>query len=794
MDGYRINANELLEEELDYELSIRGHSTDDLLTAKRRTARKLLRVLEDPNRVWTSSYDLQQELVETPIKLQEIENLLREGRHDGCLSRLVHYHKRIRRYVPQSTKQKDDQIRLMFVIGSVAEKYFDVDFCEATFKVSTSKVVPAQAQRPRELTPTTSQLAEYPTPPDRSSQVAPGIDPLMNPTELDGAVGGVLRPLSSTAVNSSHRDERAAAARSSEALRREAAEKLDNRRRSAPGSLGNPFLEGFEDQPRSSGLENFKQAPDPTLLSNAADCSVRAPVFQTDFLVRRSLGQIRSNQQSQHSVEYPPLARQSSGQSDPPMPQTRPPQHNSFLNPNFGPEPRPSRPASSSTPRNPDNSGRNMDEYVHTSEIETYVKAHLERIIRRPLDQQTDVSQLADQIANVGLHDTEISMISRGVTGPRRTRFAEPQPPLQLSSQDQPYRSSPNPEIDRRTRYEGFSQIPRPPIDPRPPSRSEFNPQPQGYFRNPYDSRPFSDPVVFPNNSRRLPHQQCNIIEKWPKFSGDNNLIPVTDFLRQINILCRSYAITKEELRMHAHLLFKDSAYIWFTTYEEKFLSWEALEFNLKMRFDNPNRDRLIKEELRNRKQRPNELFSAFLTDIESLAQRMIHKMSEREKFDLIVENMKMSYKRRLALEPINSIEHLAQMCYRFDALEPNLYHIGGTSKPQVHQMVAESESEDDREADEDEQVFAINRKAGNSSYKSKGRNTDKSGTRSEMPTKSQSQTLCWNCNQLGHMWRECDKKKVIFCHICGHADTTAFRCPNRHNLGERNSDDEKNE
>lgn len=107
---------------------------------------------------------------------------------------------------------------------------------------------------------------------------------------------------------------------------------------------------------------------------------------------------------------------------------------------------------------------------------------------------------------------------------------------------------------------------------------------------------------------------------------------------------------------------------MWYTTYEEKFDTWETLEIYLKMRYDNPNRDRIIREELRNRRQRPNELFSAFLTDVETLAQRMIHKMSEREKFDLIIENMKMSYKRRLALEPIYSIAHLAQLCFKFDA------------------------------------------------------------------------------------------------------------------------------
>ena len=54
---------------------------------------------------------------------------------------------------------------------------------------------------------------------------------------------------------------------------------------------------------------------------------------------------------------------------------------------------------------------------------------------------------------------------------------------------------------------------------------------------------------------------------------------------------------------------------------------------------------------MRNRKQRPNELFSAYLapiyylTDLEAMSQRMTRKMTNEEKFDIIVENMKLSYK-----------------------------------------------------------------------------------------------------------------------------------------------------
>lgn len=238
---------------------------------------------------------------------------------------------------------------------------------------------------------------------------------------------------------------------------------------------------------------------------------------------------------------------------------------------------------------------------------------------------------------------------------------------------------------------------------------------------------------------------------------------------------------------MHAHLLFKDSASTWYTTYEEKFVTWEVLESYLRLRYDNPNRDQMIIDEMRDRKQRTHEKFSEFLTEMEALAQRMIRKMSEQEKFELIVRNMKISYKKRLALETIYSIDHLSQLCYRLDALETPLYPSQGQSRRMVNQI--ELDDEDvltDLTGEETEEIFALKARYAALKY-GKGK--------ADGDTKRENPETCWNCLQIGHMWRDCEKRKRIFCHICGYMDTTAFRCPNRHNLRPaEEEDDQKNE
>ncbi|KAL1380047.1 hypothetical protein pipiens_003646 [Culex pipiens pipiens] len=156
---------------------------------------------------------------------------------------------------------------------------------------------------------------------------------------------------------------------------------------------------------------------------------------------------------------------------------------------------------------------------------------------------------------------------------------------------------------------------------------------------------------------------------------------------------------------MHAHILFKDSAYTWYTTYHDRFDCWNTLEHYLRLRYDNPNQDSIIKFELHNRKQRPNEKFSAFLTDLEFLAQRLTYRVPEKEIFELAKANMKLSYQRRLVLVTIESLDHLSNLCSRMDALEASL------NKSTVHQIDLEEGCLEDEH--DPELVYALQGRQG---------------------------------------------------------------------------------
>lgn len=732
MEWYKINARHLDESELNYELQIRGYSTMGPLDDRRRDLRVVLRDPESDQLVRVTELMMHEDLRKVPRKLKEISDILSQRSDPSCLSRLVHYYQRIRRYQPGTRREQDDTHHLLDLIARIFDEFYGIDLDEekhsAPIAESTKRAIfPGENNADPALNQTTGFLQVPRSGMDGNSQRDNASPWLMTWSDQEGAVGG-------------HVEE---SCRSSTEVIPALVENLLNFQNQGPATVADPR------QGRSLPTVQFSvptPSPSPEIVQRSNTVSMAHEIDERQPRGFATIG----NPTGGFSSVYPNSEER-------------------VVAPNA-----------------PVNQNVQSREYIHVSEIATYVQTCFDQLIRQRSSRITSEAQAPDSLINnmanmslqpnvvahrvndpMPMHSTSRGMPTRGCS------FPDPTPPLQLSGHASEHRSTPV----QRYGVENHMIA-----DRHGAPRNDFHPS--ANFQNFVGNTSY--PPVNPRSSsqlsangfsRRLPHQQCSIIEKWPKFTGDNNSVPVTDFLRQINILCRSYDITKQELRMHAHLLFRDNAYAWYTTYEEKFTSWEMLECYLKMRYDNPNRDRVIREEMRARRQRPSELFSAYLTEMEMLAQRMMKKMTEAEKFEIIVENMKQSYKRRLALEPIYSIEHLAQMCFKFDALETNLYSGSGQSRPTINHLEYEEVYETEARDIEEEEVSALQARPG------KRFSTTNPVSRENTNNK---QMICWNCQGVGHMWRECDKRKTTFCHICGLSDTTAYRCPNKHELGKR--------
>lgn len=271
-------------------------------------------------------------------------------------------------------------------------------------------------------------------------------------------------------------------------------------------------------------------------------------------------------------------------------------------------------------------------------------------------------------------------------------------------------------------------------------------------------------------------------VSKWRiNFSGDSRGPTVTQFLNRVEILARNNKISDHELLSQANFFFKENseAEEWYFTFCNKFTSWAGFKHQLRLRFEQPNKDKVIERQILDRRQQPNETFNAFLSAIEKLAQQLTKPLSEERKLDILTENMRDCYKPFLTIYRIERIDELTTICHGLDKSMYRSYSSYPKNRLSQINNVEETEQMWEQVTGQEEELNAIGQTI----------RRNKMTERREPPTVSTPQNesdsenniLCWNCRQYGHFWRNCDKPKKIFCHFCGQMNFVTSNCPNNH-------------
>lgn len=303
------------------------------------------------------------------------------------------------------------------------------------------------------------------------------------------------------------------------------------------------------------------------------------------------------------------------------------------------------------------------------------------------------------------------------------------------------------------------------------------------------------------NHPREIPQEDYNDrrarwlrvpVNKWRvNFSGDSRGPTVTQFLNRIEILAKNNAVSEHELLCQANFFFKEGseAEEWYYTFCHKFSTWTAFKHHLRLRFEQPNKDRVIERQMLDRRQVPTETFNAFLGSIEKLAQQLSKPMSESRKLDILMENMRDAYKPFLTIYRIDRIEDLVSVCY---SLDKSMYK-PFPNKARPYNQVNNVEGIEQDDEDYDDEDLEVNAVAKQQMWRRTGgtpnqvnrqpqeKNQTNTGARQKVPQDDENNVLCWNCRQFGHFWRDCEKQKKVFCHYCGQTNVITANCPNSH-------------
>lgn len=133
-----------------------------------------------------------------------------------------------------------------------------------------------------------------------------------------------------------------------------------------------------------------------------------------------------------------------------------------------------------------------------------------------------------------------------------------------------------------------------------------------------------------PNSSEQIlksiPVSKWNLI----KFSGENSKISLNAFLENVEDLCLSRNVRKDDLLNAGLDLFSGKALIWFRAMRKQSESWSDIVHHLKQEFHPPNFNEKLWQKIKCRTQGPTENIGLYLAVMDNLFNRWTIPVDEK--------------------------------------------------------------------------------------------------------------------------------------------------------------------
>lgn len=241
-------------------------------------------------------------------------------------------------------------------------------------------------------------------------------------------------------------------------------------------------------------------------------------------------------------------------------------------------------------------------------------------------------------------------------------------------------------------------------------------------------------------------------VYKWGlTFNGTSS---VKAFLERVNDLSIARNISEDQLFNSCFDLFDGVALTWYRANRDSFVSWGDIVSALKKDFLPPYYDEALLDQIKSRYQGRNESVTIFVAIMQNLFSKLAQPPIKKDQLLIIRRNLLTRYVNALALQDINDISQLVNLCKRFD--EATQYN----SK----NIIART---DCLEAD----LALVNL-----SHPSTGGTPQNTNAQNLSDVKNS--LTCWNCSKKGHAYMNCREQKKKFCYKCGKPNFTTYTCP----------------
>lgn len=292
-------------------------------------------------------------------------------------------------------------------------------------------------------------------------------------------------------------------------------------------------------------------------------------------------------------------------------------------------------------------------------------------------------------------------------------------------------------------------------------------------------------------------------VSKWTiaKYDGEDQGLKLNQFLGMVHAMAVAEHASEAELFDSAIHLFKGPALQWYMTMRAtgRLVNWQHLVLELRRTFMHPDLDTLIKMKVYQRQQARHETFLQFYHGMEELFGTMSVPLPEHEKVQILLQNMRIDYKKQLNFIPIADLPTLVSAGQKIDAVNFSVYNkVFGPEKSVNAVEFSEpkkgsSQDNPNKPPTPHQQASSRNSKAHtpptqtNQSRKGSQTGTDTPRGSARAPTTLEdlieshqplSSRHCFNCGKFGHRMDQCRLPRGVLCENCGFRGYPSNNCP----------------
>lgn len=253
-----------------------------------------------------------------------------------------------------------------------------------------------------------------------------------------------------------------------------------------------------------------------------------------------------------------------------------------------------------------------------------------------------------------------------------------------------------------------------------------------------------------------------NNVAKWNlKFDGHDP----RSFLEKVDELQAARGVADDKLFSAVSQLFSDRAYIWYQGVKSEVGDWQQLRSLILDEFDVVDFDYRLIGEIRSRTQGVDEPVHIYFSVMSYLFSRLKEPMSEKDKLDIMLHNIRPTFTQQLAMVEVNTVKDLKDMCRKLEAAQERAKLFTEPQK-QTHTVIHPKFAYHGKTKT---QVAAVVQHNANVKV-------DKPSGGSAKTSKV---ALCYKCGKGNHDFKKCNETpKPVRCYTCGELGYTKFTCP----------------